>query len=106
MSGGSLNYVYNAVEEAAFAIRCRAETTLHHAFADHLVKVSKALHDLEWVFSADYGPGREVEAIKAALPADAEITTLIARGEATLAELQRLLAEAKISVGGDANEPK
>jgi len=26
------------------------------AFADHLDKVAKALHDVEWTFSGDYGP--------------------------------------------------
>jgi hypothetical protein len=33
------------------------------AFVAHLVKVSQALHDMEWVLSADYGPGDDHMAI-------------------------------------------
>lgn len=67
MSGGSLDYVYSRVASAAAEISSRATTTQQRAFAAHLVKVSKALHDLEWLYSFDYGPGDEVEAIDACL---------------------------------------
>lgn len=64
MSGGSLDYVYQRVEEAAGSIRGRTDATpLHLAFAEHLDKVAKALHDIEWVYSCDYGEGREEDAI-------------------------------------------
>lgn len=98
MSGGSLNYAFSSLEDTVGEIRRQAETPLHHAFADHLVKVAKALHDIEWLFSGDYGAGQEVEAIKACLPADAEIMSAIGRAEATSADLLRLLAEAKAKV--------
>lgn len=98
MSGGSLDYIYSRVEEVAEKVRGMAETPLHHAFADHLVKVAKALHDIEWLFSCDYGDGQEVEAIKAVLPADSEIVSAIGRAQATSADLLRLLAEAKANV--------
>jgi hypothetical protein len=71
MSGGSLDYVYCKVEDAASRVRSMAETPLQRAFAEHLYKVSKALHDLEWVLSCDYSQGQEVEAIMACVtPAD------------------------------------
>ena len=71
MSGGSLDYVYRKVEQAACDVLARADRPEHRAFAEHLMKVSKALHDLEWVWSCDYGRGDELEAINAVIsPAD------------------------------------
>lgn len=67
MSGGSLQYACYKVAQIADDIDSRAENDLHRAFAEHLRKVSKALHDLEWVWSCDYGEGDEVEAIRAVL---------------------------------------
>jgi hypothetical protein len=95
MSGGSLNYVFSQVDDAAHEIRRNAETPLHHAFADHLVKVSKALHDIEWLFSGDYGDGREVEAIREVVSPEAELQSLVARAEAISVDLQRLIVEAR-----------
>jgi len=64
MSGGSMNYLYSKIEyEATF----QRNTPERKAFAKHLVKVAKALHDIEWVDSADYGPGDDTEAIRACL---------------------------------------
>lgn len=68
MSGGSLDYVYARVREAADSIRRRTDsTTLHKAFAEHLDCVADALHDLEWEQSGDYGDGDADEAIRAAM---------------------------------------
>lgn len=91
MSGGSLNYVYSIVESAARDVKFRAETPLHHAFATHLLKVAKALHDLEWVWSSDYGPGDEVEAIRAVLGEGAELEAATERAERALADLKSIL---------------
>ena len=65
MSGGSLDYVYRKVADAAQTILSRPRNPLHLAFARHLIKVSKALHDLEWVYSGDYSEPDEEEAIRA-----------------------------------------
>lgn len=66
MSGGSLDYAYRHVEEAAQTILERAELPAHKAFAKHLVKVAKALHDLEWVWSGDCSDG-DIESIMAVI---------------------------------------
>lgn len=92
MSGGSLNYVYGKVDLAADTIEDSAETPLHRAFAAHLRKVAKALHDLEWVWSSDYGPGDEIEAIRAVLGEGAEIEAATERAEKALAELKSALS--------------
>lgn len=61
MSGGSMDYLYCKLENDA---NFRLTTPERKAFAKHLVKVAKALHDIEWVDSGDYGPGDESEAIR------------------------------------------
>lgn len=74
MSGGSMNYLYSKLEyEASF----RADTPERRAFAKHLKLVAKALHDIEWVDSGDYGPGDDAEAIRACLSAGATLEAAI-----------------------------
>lgn len=64
MSGGSMNYLYCRLEnDASFS----QHTPERRAFAAHLKLVAKALHDIEWVDSCDYGPGDENKAIRACL---------------------------------------
>jgi hypothetical protein len=69
MSGGSLNYLYQRVEEAAdkksfvHDAGFKQNTPLRKAFAKHLLKVAKALHDIEWVDSDDMSVGDENQAI-------------------------------------------
>lgn len=97
MSGGSLDYVYSKVEDAAHSVIARATTPLHRAFGAHLLKVSEALHDLEWVLSCDYGPGDEVAAIKAVVSPQAEIEAATERANEALHELQAVLSSNAIS---------
>lgn len=61
MSGGSMDYLYQRVRDASFG----RHTPERVAFAAHLELVAKALHDIEWVDSCDYGPGDESAAIRA-----------------------------------------
>ena len=64
MSGGSMNYLFSKLEyEADF----ETDTPEREAFAEHIKLVAKALHDIEWVDSGDYGSGDENEAIRACL---------------------------------------
>ena len=63
MSGGSLDYAYCRLNDAIEGIQSRAQRPEHRAFAAHLVKVSQALHDIEWMLSGDTGPGDEIPAI-------------------------------------------
>lgn len=95
MSGGSLNYVYSRVQDAATEVAGKAETPLHRAFAVHLMKVSQALHDLEWVWSADYGEGREVAAIEACLTPGATLEAATVRAQDAMRELQLELEKSR-----------
>lgn len=72
MSGGSLDYVYIRVAEAADTVERRATTPLHRAFSAHLRQVAEALREMEWVLSGDSAEGSET--ILACLPKDAEQT--------------------------------
>lgn len=58
-----MDYLYSRFEQANF----KQNTLLRKRFAAHLKLVAKALHDIEWVDSADYAPGDEDEAIQACL---------------------------------------
>ena len=93
MSGGSMNYLYSKLElDANFC----ENTPERRAFAKHLKLVAKAMHDIEWVDSGDYGPGDDTEAIRACLSAGATLEAAIdaAReaNKALGAELERRLA--------------
>lgn len=71
MSGSSLDYVYEKVDRAIEYIETD-KNPLYKAFANHLRLISKALHDLEWEFSGDYGAGDAEKAVKEVLGNNAE----------------------------------
>jgi len=87
MSGGSYDYAYGRVEDLAREIR--GDSALRRAFRAHLVKVAKALHDIEWVDSGDCSPGDEEAAIRACLAPGAEME---AAREALRVEVERAQA--------------
>lgn len=93
MSGGSLDYAYDKMNDIANQVKRRAETPLHRAFAKHLEKVATALRDLEWVLSCDYSG--EVDAIKACLPKDAILNHCIEEANQAAENLRAAIEEAK-----------
>ena len=92
MSGGSLDYICYKLDDAVDAIEKRATTTLQKAFAAHLRDVSKALHDLEWVFSGDYGEGDETEALSKVVNKKMELEVATNDARIALKQLQDVLA--------------
>lgn len=93
MSGGSLNYAYSQVENIAYDVLRRADTNLHKAFAKHLLKVAKALYALEWVYSSDYSPGDEVQAIREVITRNEEIESAKEEAKKLIAELEEFVKE-------------
>jgi hypothetical protein len=91
MSGGSMNYLYEKLEGASFSL----DTPERRAFCDHLKLVAKALHDIEWVDSCDYGPGDDTEAIRACLAPGAVLATEIKRAEEAAESLRQVIERAK-----------
>ena len=69
MSGGSMDYAFVRVRTALELFK--HDTPERKAFADHIEKVAKALHDIEGVDSGDYEPGDENEAIRACIGGEA-----------------------------------
>lgn len=66
MSGGSWNYICFKIEEVAERLMFSSDP-MRRALGRKLEPFAKALHDIEWVDSNDYAPGREHEAIREAL---------------------------------------
>ena len=89
MSGGSMNYIYSKLEyEAIFT----ADTPERRAFAQHLKLVAKALHDIEWVDSGDYGPGDENKAIRDCLGDAVMLATVLEMAKEAVTTLQAEIA--------------
>jgi len=91
MSGGSLDYVCYKLDDAIEVIERRATTVLQTAFAVHLKDVSKALHDLEWVYSCDYSDGDEVEALRKVVNKEMELEAATNNARIALKQLQDVL---------------
>ena len=96
MSGGSYDYAYRRIEDLADSLRTHGTKcpSLRAAFAEHLRLVAKAAHAIEWVDSCDYGPGDEVEAIRAVLSPGAEIEAATAAALKVRSELESVLERA------------
>jgi len=62
MSGGSWEYEYARLEDLAQRLGDQ-RAAKRRALGRHISLIAKALHDIEWVDSGDYGPGDEVAAI-------------------------------------------
>jgi len=77
MSGGSLDYGYKHIETLAYEIQKQSQVLLHRAFADHLLKVSKAARAIEWVLSGDHSFGSEIESVRACLDWKEEVMNVI-----------------------------
>lgn len=90
MSGGSWDYVCFRIDEAAERLK-RERCPYRRALGEKMLLIGKAMHDIEWVDSCDYGPGEELEAIKTALGNDAQglaLGQLLKDAEVLIAELR------------------
>ena len=97
MSGGSMDYLYRRVEDATvYNSTHPGANALRGAFRAHLLLVAKALHDIEWVDSGDYGPGRECDAIHACFAAD--FASAVLDAAISSAETERAMLDAAIAL--------
>ncbi len=95
MSGGSLDYVYIRVQDAAVSIRNQTSAPHLRAFASHLELVAKALHSVEWMLSCDTSPGDEmadvmrvISRVEVLEQAANDIREAVAAAEIVLKEIQ------------------
>jgi len=79
-----MDYIYLRLSDANFT----CDTIERKAFAAHMIKVAKALHDIEWVDSGDYGPGDDSEAIRACLAPGMALEAAIEQAKKAAEELQ------------------
>lgn len=88
MSGGSYDYIYSRIED----IRIQGQDTdpRRAAFQKLLHLVAKAMHDIEWVDSCDYGPGDDHKAIDAVFAFMGSDPSIIAKAHAFDSMKERL----------------
>jgi 2-hydroxychromene-2-carboxylate isomerase len=97
MSGGSWDYLYERMEDAAGRL-LSSDDNDRRAFGRLMRKCAKAMHDIEWVDSCDYGEGDELVAIRAALGANAPslaIHEAVTRAEEVMDKLSESIVIAK-----------
>ena len=70
MSGGSWDYAFHHFDEIGLRLSKEKQVN-RRALGKHILKLSKALHDIEWVDSCDCSPGNEDNAIMEALGSNA-----------------------------------
>jgi hypothetical protein len=95
MSGGSWDYVYCKLDEAAEKL-CHSRRPNRRALGAKMKQMSAAMHDIEWVDSGDCGPGDEDKAIKLALGEAAPLliaNEVIAEAKGQLAALKAALVD-------------
>ena len=64
MSGGSWGYFCYQADEVANLL-CDEKSPLRRAFGKHMKLIAHAMHEIEWVDSADKGSPDDINAIKA-----------------------------------------
>jgi len=97
MSGGSWDYLYRKMEDAASSLTDSSDPA-RRAFGKHLKLCAKAMHDIEWVDSCDMSKGDEMPAIEAALSKSAKaliLTEVIAQADTSLKALQSALDQSR-----------
>ena len=91
MSGGSWDYAYSKFRDIGEQLEC-ARDPKRRALGKLVVKISKAMHDIEWVDSGDYGTGGEVAAIDEVIGPRAELETLVEDAKTVRAQIDEVLA--------------
>lgn len=63
MSGGALNYAEYKFKDVAEGL-LRSNEREHRVLGVHIMKLAEVIHEVEWVMSGDYAPGKDVEMIR------------------------------------------
>jgi hypothetical protein len=95
MSGGSLNYGQDKLEEIAYNIQHCSKDPVHLAFAKHLRKCGEAVHALEWMLSGDTSAGDEIEAIRKVITRRDLLKSITEDAQIVLKDLHMAIKEAE-----------
>ena len=97
MSGGSWDYVFHNFEDVAERLLTE-QSPARRALGNQVALIAKALHDIEWVDSGDYGRDDDEKAIQAALGDNAKELVLAELISGAEGAINRFLSElAKLS---------
>jgi len=92
MSGGNYQYAYSNLEHNfLYEFQKQANTPQRKAFARHLEKVIKAMHDIEWVDSGDYGSGDENPAIMECVTRTDVVSAAVEDAKETIKQLESVI---------------
>ena len=97
MSGGSWNYCFGHLDDAAERLLLERDP-YRRTLGRQLKLIATALHDIEWVDSGDYSPGRDDESIKAALGPqwrEGVLSELIMEAEEVVSKIDDAIKEAR-----------
>jgi len=95
MSGGAYDFLYGRVEDAARKLGRRTEPDYRRAFASLLLRVSDALHAVEWVDSGDYSEFDDKEKIMKCISPQDVLNVSVEHAETVMKELEELIKEIK-----------
>lgn len=89
MSGGAYDHFWLQIEHVAERLMASRDPT-RHAFGLHLLKVSKAMHDIEWVDSDDSAPGDEYTAILKCISQEHVLESLVEDAKKIVADIHKI----------------
>jgi hypothetical protein len=92
MSGGSWNYLFLQIEEAAHGLMSSKEPE-RIAFGRLMERCAKAMHEIEWVDSGDRSSPDDTNAIREALGQDADkliMAELVLQAQGIFEQMKRL----------------
>lgn len=93
MSGGSYDYLYYKMQEAAETLMGKHQPNYRRAFGELMLKCAKAMHDIEWVDSADKSPGNDQEAIMKCITKNDVLNISVNEAKDVILQLQKLIKE-------------
>lgn len=93
-----MDYIGDRMENSA---RFPLTTPERRAFSKHVALVAKALHDIEWVDSGDYGEGHESAAIRACLSKSATLEAAVEAAHEAMAALKAEIERAGAEVAAE-----
>lgn len=93
MSGGSFNYLFRDIQEAADILSDVSEPAYRRAFSEHLRKVAEAMQDVEWVDSGDMSPGADEKSIMECITPQDVLCASVERAVEVKNELEKLIGK-------------
>ena len=96
MSGGSYNYVFYKIAEAAETMIARSDNRPERrALAKHLTKLADLMHTVEWAASGDFGRDDDLAPIREFLGEPAILASVIADANEAKRQLEEVIARAQ-----------